>query len=95
MIERIMTTNAINDLKSFIRNPHDFGYSKVLIMSDGCFMCHACAKENYKRILKTTRTGYKDGWSVAGQDIYWEGPDLECCNCGATISSEYGDTSDE
>ena len=94
-----MKNDKIVTLQDFIREPYVFpgGYAKVLVMADGEPMCHQCAKDNYRQISDSTRHNYgpSDGWAVWGSEIYWEGPDVQCCNCNAPIKSEYGDPEQE
>ena len=86
---------AIMSLKAFIRHPYALSYQKHLVMADGEYMCHKCAKDNYKLILKSTRCNLKDGWETIGEDVYWEGPVVHCCHCNDEIESVYGDPDNE
>ena len=89
------TNRAINGLKAFIRNPYALSYHKHLVMADGGYMCHKCAKDNYREILIDTRANLKGDWQTLGEDVYWEGPVVHCCNCIDLIESIYGDTDNE
>lgn len=88
-----MRNSVVEEVKAFIREPFAFpgGYPKVLIMSDRCYMCAKCAKENYRLISDSTRHDNSDGWGAAGVQINWEDTDAQCANCNATIESAYGE----
>ena len=49
------------------REPYAFpgGYARALITDDGGILCHQCVRENYRRILESTRDGCRDGWQSA------------------------------
>ncbi len=86
----ITLNRAVNkQVKGFIRQPHCEGYPLILLMQDGCSLCHSCAKENFKIILEDSREGWKTGWTAAGVEIFWEGEEF-CANCNRTIESAYG-----
>ena len=89
------SNSAIIGLKAFIRNPYALSYQKHLVMADGGYMCHKCAKDNYREILIDTRANLKGDWQTIGEDVYWEGPVVYCCNCNALIESVYGDPDNE
>lgn len=46
-------------------------------------LCAACATE------------FRHGGGQLLSDIYWEGPSLECANCGEEIQSAYGDVKEQ
>lgn len=90
------TRDSVNAIKDIIRAPYAWpgGYAKVLLMSDGECMCSACAKENYRLILRATRDNDRNdrsGWQAYGAQIHWEGAPMQCCNCNQDMPSEYGD----
>lgn len=64
------------------------GYPMEYATEDGLSICPACANlaiDDY-------------GDPVIAGDVYWEGPDYPCDDCGKPISSAYGpliDTGDE
>lgn len=91
-----MRNVTMANVREFIRAPYaQGGYPKVLVMSDGEFMCVECAKDNYRLVSEATRNGERyTGWAAAGIDVYWEGPIAFCCNCGKDIVSAYGDPED-
>ena len=76
-----------------LENPIVFpgGYELAVYLADGERICHQCAEENASRIIESTLSEARDGWELLGCDVYWEGPDESCCECGKTLSSEYGD----
>ena len=86
-------TEITKALKDFIREPYAWpgGYTKQAVMDDGEVLCYDCVVGNYKIILFSTRTKAKDGWELAGVDVYWEGPPATCTNCGKELPAEYGD----
>lgn len=81
---------VVSQVKDMVRQPHAWpgGYTKVATMADGEAMCHACVKANYRQVSNDTR--HAGCWAVAGVDAHWEGEPLVCCNCNASIESEYG-----
>lgn len=84
-------------VREFIRQPYAWpgGYPKVLIMTDCCYLCVKCAKDNYRLISDATRNNLRDGWQAAGVQINWEDTDGECANCNAKIESAYGEPGNE
>lgn len=83
----------VRALKDAIRHPYCWpgGYAKVGIMSDGDLLCAECLRKEYRIILRATKHGDRDGWAMAGIDVYWEGPPVCCAHCGSEINSEYGE----
>lgn len=55
------------------------GYQMLYWTADGAEVCPKCAN----------KTDTSDPVTDGG--IYWEGPDLECADCGDPIPSAYGD----
>jgi hypothetical protein len=53
-------------------------YPLILITEDGITICQDCAN-------KSEQECFNEG------DIYYEGPDIECDECGQMIQSAYGD----
>lgn len=61
------------------------GYPLYYLDEEGNTLCPKCANEN-------------DAYSseLAGYDVYWEGPSIECDGgCGTFIKSAYGDPDEE
>jgi hypothetical protein len=56
------------------------GYPLFYLTRDGLTVCAECANREVD-----------DGQVVIGQDIYWEGPEMQCDDCTADIQSAYGD----
>lgn len=54
------------------------GYQMIYITKDGQVVCPACANAE------------RDDPPIAG-DVFWEGPAIECDDCGKRIESSYGD----
>lgn len=71
----------------------DGGYPIVYYLGDGEECCPACA--NGAEGSEAHESAEASQWRIAGSDIYWEGPPLECAHCGAAIESAYGDPDDE
>lgn len=67
------------------------GYPAYALMADGEFLCHKCTTEE----AEVHEGGEADGWRFEGADVYWEGPDMHCAHCGATLPSAYGDPDEE
>jgi len=86
-------SKAINTLKYFIRNEGYTilgGYPLALCMSDGEVLDWQSAKENYKKILWSTKHAERDGWQCMGAFVHWEGEPLICAHSGREIESAYG-----
>ncbi len=81
------------EFKNFVREPYAWpgGYPKYALMNDGGCLCHKCAKDNAKLVIRSTRDGERDGWNCAGVDINWEDNALYCDHCGELIESAYGE----
>ena len=54
-------------------------YPLVYYTKDGDCLCATCAGTSSDQL--------------ADYDVYWEGPDMSCIGCNATIASAYGDPS--
>ena len=85
--------DLLRRVRQYARHPYTDlgGYPLILFMQDSEALCPDCTKTNYKYISESTRHFARDGWQAAGIDIYYEGPSLACCHCGAEIESAYGD----
>lgn len=59
------------------------GYPLVYFTADGLVICPDCANE----------TDTSD--PVVAVDVYYEGPDVACDDCGKAIKSAYGDPEEE
>jgi hypothetical protein len=86
-----MKNEIVEQVKSFIRQPHEMGYPKALIMHNCEPLCHACAKANFKLIVQDTKDGCRGSWQAGGVSVFWEGAPMQCCNCPIEIESAYGD----
>ena len=60
------------------------GYTLIYYTRDGETVCADCANREVD-----------DSQAVIGQDIYWEGPALDCGDCGKVLESSYGDPTTE
>ena len=61
------------------------GYPLTYITADAGILCACCATE------QATRRD-RDHWPrIVGVQPYYEGPAVECDNCGTSIESAYGD----
>jgi hypothetical protein len=91
-----MNRDAINAIKDIIRAPYAWpgGYPKYLLLSDGECLCKACARSEYRRVLRATRDADQSGWDVVGSDINWNDAGATCAHCYAAIESAYGDGND-
>lgn len=56
------------------------GYPVIYYDHEGSVLCPDCAKAEY----------IAEGTPFVG-DIYYEGPDEQCCNCNSALPSAYGD----
>ena len=81
-------------VRDAIRNPYTWlgGYPVYVVLSDGARLCPKCARDNYRLISYETRHADADGyWRAVGAEVFWEGPDDYCADCGAPLPSAYGD----
>lgn len=62
------------------------GYTLIYITKQGNTLCAACATMQED---DPDKTPYDD--EVTGYDIYYEGPDVQCDECGKVLESSYGD----
>lgn len=53
------------------------GYPIIYYTKDGLVVCPKCAN--------------RDDDDLIASDIYWEGPNMPCDDCGKKIESAYGD----
>lgn len=53
------------------------GYPLIFVCKDGNTICHECAENAKQKCFEG--------------DIYYEGPDIQCDNCGQWIKSAYGE----
>lgn len=93
MTQRITQREAIKQLKDLIRHPFAWpgGYPKFGVFTDGGAVCHVCAKDNFRSILRATKQQLRDGWQFESQRINWEEPHLICGQCGHRIESAYAE----
>ena len=63
------------------------GYPVHAVMADGEPFCFRCVDREAHRLLAAEPE--KD-WRIVGVAVHWEGPPLECANCGSAIASAYG-----
>jgi hypothetical protein len=88
-----MKNAIIEQVKRAIREPYAWpgGYPVYTIMADGELLCPDCARHNFQQIVRATNDTCRDSWQAAGAEVYWEGPDQECAQCGKALQSAYGD----
>ena len=67
------------------------GYPIYAIMDDSELMCVDCCKKEEQ----VHEEGESDGWQFMTAEVYWEGPDLICCNCNKALESAYGDPEED
>ena len=68
------------------------GYPLEYVTEDGLMICPACAN------VSGSHDGFVPSDPVIAGDVFWEGEDYPCEDCGKPISSAYGplvDTGDE
>ena len=84
--------NIIEQIKQAIREPYAWpsGYPVYVVCSDGEMLCAACAKNNLRKIIESTKNSGSDGWRVVGATILWEGEEY-CGHCGHLLESAYGE----
>ena len=61
------------------------GYPILYITADGLTICPKCANDEQSN----------EGDPVEIGDVYWEGPDLSCEDCGGPIESAYGNPDED
>lgn len=59
------------------------GYQMVYLTRDGGCICPDCANKDVDQ-----------SQDVISGDVYWEGPAMQCDDCGKLIESAYGDPSE-
>jgi hypothetical protein len=67
-------------------------YPVIAIMEDGETLCGDCCVKERDAILDAEP---RSGWRIAGAEVYWEGPTLQCAHCNAALPSAYGDPDEE
>ncbi len=76
-----MKNEALNDYRladgHLVACVYPGGYPVYYYDREQNVFCADCAEQHEEEIL--------------GATIYWEGPDVECDNCGEFIESAYGD----
>ena len=95
--QRAKAIDTVLQVKEFIRAPYAWpgGYTKILVMHDAEILCADCAKENFRQIVSSTKSGARDGWQAEGVSLHQEGPELYCAHCNKAIPSDYGDPEEE
>lgn len=68
-------------------------YPLYYLTQDGGILCPACA--NRQNGSEASTEPGDPQWFIVRQDVYWEGPPLDCDHCGAKIESAYGDPEDD
>jgi hypothetical protein len=88
-----MNISTTQDLRQAIRNPYAWpgGYPTYIILYDGEYLCHECARENYKALSNALRHRIDDGWRPVAHEVYWKGPPEQCVHCNKSLESAYGD----
>ena len=71
------------------------GYPLYYVTTDGGALCVDCMTRERAQIIRSTVENSRDGWSVSGQDVNWEDPQLYCDNCSERIESAYAEDSTE
>lgn len=74
-------------------------YPVVYLAADGGVLCALCVNDENSPItyVHPDRSDYPNvlvedaQWAIVEARVYYEGPTLECANCGASIESAYGD----
>ena len=65
------------------------GYPLYIILSDGEALCTTCARQEYRRLVQSTKDQDYIGWRPIAADINWEDEALFCCHCDKLIESAY------
>ena len=85
------TIHLLEQVKDFIRQPYAWpgGYPMYLIMLDGGTLCHKCAKDNFKEIVRATMDKCPFEWIAYRGEVNWEDDQLYCDHCNVRIASAY------
>ena len=85
---------VLRQVRDAIRNPLTSlgAYPIYVVLTDGALLCPQCARKNYRLISEQTHNPALDcGWGAIGAEVFWEGADDYCADCGAPLPSAYGD----
>ncbi len=91
-------STILREVREAIRNPLTSigAYPVYTVLRDGGLLCAQCARDNYRHISEHTRhPEWSDDWAVVGAEVYWEGPEIDCTQCGHPLDSAYGPTDEE
>ena len=88
-----MKNTILQTVKHAIRSGYAWpgGYRLNIVMVDGELLCTACARENYRQIVRETIQNTHSGWAAVGADVHWEGSAEYCAHCNTILESEYGE----
>ena len=77
-----------------LRTPYVWpgGYPLTCLMTDGCELCHGCAKLNAGLIGRATRDNERAGWAFECWFVIWEyeGHSPQCEQCCEDLETAYG-----
>ena len=84
--ERLVLSKEPLKLRSFTTVG---GYPVVYYASDGEAYCAKCAADQY--LKEQDPEEYIGDDRLVAAEVYWEGPEEHCCECGTLLESAYGD----
>lgn len=72
------------------------GYPLYFVCDDGEALCFACARKEYRQVVRSHRHPWVSNsemnqWRIATYDTNWEDPDLRCAHCNERIQSAYAE----
>ena len=87
----------LEQMDAAIKQPYAWpgGYPIYCYTDDGETAHPKCVEAEYQRFRSSTLNKEKDGYQIIAVDVYWEGPDVDCCICNKPCESAYGDPEDD
>ena len=88
----ILTTH---DLRNAIRQRYtQWGcYPVYILLQDGEWLCHDCARSEYRALSTALRDRYRNDWRPVLAEVLWENPGntCTCAHCSAVLEPAYPD----
>lgn len=85
--------------KAYRQGPYAFpgGYPVYLLMTDGCFLCWECFKNEYRNIWEgTLDPAFRTGWKPDSLQVLWEHDTSDneltptyCDHCSKELDAAY------
>ena len=73
---------ALDQLRALARYKTHGGYVWAAVMADGELVCEKCAsaRDNYRKMFRSTKYRLNDGWQVTGLTHSGEWEEFEYCS---------------